>query len=104
MGCSKSKQIVTVPSRYIWMEYSGENEEKKQNKFEIKTEVKKNREVFHAKLGGLNATAVMLSYFGTRREVCQMLQKLSHSSRTYIVEQEGLPGFLVLHYPMTQKL
>ena len=67
------------------MEYA-ENDKKKQNKFEIKTEVKKKGDLFHAKLGGLNATAVMLSFFGTRYEVCGLLQKLSHSSRAYIVE------------------
>ena len=89
MGCSGSKPKPKLPSRYIWMEYAGENNEKQQDRWEIKTKGKlgsKTDEVFHAKLGGLNATAVMLSYFGTRSEVCQMLQKLSHSSRTYIVK------------------
>ena len=87
MGCSRSKQKIS--SRYIWMEYAGAFDEKKQNKFEIKTEIKlgsKKGDLFHAKLGGFLATAVMLSYFGRRYEVCGMLQKLSHSSRTYIVE------------------
>ena len=49
-------------------------------------------------MGGFMATGIMLSYYGSRREVCQMLQLLSHASRAYIVEQEGLPGFLV-HKP-----
>ena len=47
---------------------------------------------------GFMATGTMLSYYGTRAEVWQMLQLLSHASRAYIVEQEGLPGFLV-HTP-----
>ena len=38
MGCNASKQI--APSRYVWMEYV-ENEEKKQDKFEINVEIKK---------------------------------------------------------------
>ena len=87
MGCLGSKPV--VPSRYIWMEYSGENNEKQQDKWEIKTKGKlgsKKGDRFHAKLGGLNATAVMLSFFGTRSEVCIILQKLSHSSRAYIVQ------------------
>ena len=49
-------------------------------------------------MSGFMATGTMLSYYGSRREVCQMLQLLCHSSRAYIVEQEGLPGFLV-HKP-----
>ena len=49
-------------------------------------------------IGGFHATAQMLSFLGTRREVCQILQKLCHESRAYIVEQESLPGFLV-HKP-----
>ena len=87
MGLSGSKP--KFPSRYIWMEYAGENNEKQQDKWEIKTKGElgsKKGDLFHAKLGGLNATAVMLSFFGTRSEVCTMLQKLSHSSRAYIVE------------------
>ena len=47
---------------------------------------------------GFMATGTMLSYYGSRREVCQMLQLLCHASRAYIVEQEGLPAFLV-HKP-----
>ena len=86
MGCSKSKPKIT--SRYFYLEYEEDNEIK-QDKWEINTKGKlgsKTGDLFHAKLGGLTATAVMLSYLGTRREVCRMLQKLSHSSRFYIVE------------------
>ena len=53
---------------------------------------------FLHRMGGFYATALMLSYLGTRHEVCQILQKLCHASRAYIVEQESLPGFLV-HRP-----
>ena len=53
---------------------------------------------FKNRIGGFHATALMLSFLGTRREVCQILQKLCHASRAYIVEQESLPGFLV-HKP-----
>ena len=74
MGCLGCKQ--EVPSRYIWMEYAGENNEKKEDKWEIKTKGElgsKKGDLFHAKLGGLNATAVMLSFCGTRSEVCKKL-------------------------------
>ena len=67
MGCSGLKSKSS--SRYIWMEFSGETGEKKRNKFETRIEVKlgsKKGDLFHAKLGGLTATAVMLSYLGTR--------------------------------------
>ena len=53
---------------------------------------------FLHRMGGFHATAQMLSFLGTRRKVCQILQKLCHASRAYIVEQESLPGFLV-HRP-----
>ena len=53
---------------------------------------------FLHRMGGFMATGIMLSFLGTRREVCQILQKLCHASRAYIVEQESLPGFLV-HKP-----
>ena len=49
-------------------------------------------------LHGFMATGTMLSYYGSRREVCQMLQLLCHASRLYIVEQKSLPAFLV-HKP-----
>ena len=54
---------------------------------------------FIGTLGGLTASAITLSFFGMRDEVCQMLQKLNHASRAYIVQQRGLPGF-VKYYPL----
>ena len=50
---------------------------------------------FLKSLGGFYATGTVLSYLGMKGEVCQMLQKLCHESRAYVVEQEGLPFFLV---------
>ena len=55
---------------------------------------------FIGTLGGLNASAIILSFFGMRHEVCWMLQKLNHTSRAYILEQQGLPGF-VQYFPPT---
>ena len=40
------------------------------------------------------ATAVILSFFGRQCEVCELMQKLSHCTRAYIISQAGLPGFL----------
>ena len=40
--------------------------------------------------------AMILSYLAYRDVVISKLQKLSHSTRAYIVNAEGLPGFLVL--------
>ena len=37
----------------------------------------------------------MLSFIGFRHEVLRLLQVLSQSTRAYIVNAEGLPGFLV---------
>ena len=39
-------------------------------------------------------TAQVLSFLGYKAEVCQTLQVISHQGRAYILQQEGLPGFL----------
>ena len=41
-------------------------------------------------------TSTILSFYGRRTYVVQLLQNLNHQSRAYIVAQEGLPGFLVV--------
>ena len=65
--------MVSTPSRYFWME-SGGKYDKKQDKWVIKTEGRKmvpeKGNLFQTKLGGFHATAVMLSFFGSRIEVC----------------------------------
>ena len=39
-------------------------------------------------------TATVLSYLGRQEEVCGLMQQVSHSTRTFIIQQDGLPGFL----------
>ena len=46
------------------------------------------------KLQSKIATAIILSFFGNRIRVCHLNQRLSHTSRAYIVQQEGLRGFV----------
>ena len=38
---------------------------------------------------------IILSFAGYRHEVMPLLQKLSHGTRAYIVNADGLPGFLI---------
>ena len=38
---------------------------------------------------------VILGFFGYRHEVMPLLQTLSHRTRAYIVNAEGLPGFVI---------
>ena len=40
-------------------------------------------------------TGTILAYVGWKYTVCQILQKVSNSTRAYIVSQGGLKGFLV---------
>ena len=42
-----------------------------------------------------HATAVILSFVGYLHQVPGILQKLSHKTRAYIVNADGLKGFLV---------
>ena len=46
-------------------------------------------------LPSLLIAATVLSYVGYDEDVCSMLQQISQASRAYIVEREGLPGFLL---------
>ena len=41
------------------------------------------------------AMAFILRFYGRKADVCHLLQRLSHASRAYIVNEKGLPGFLV---------
>ena len=41
------------------------------------------------------ANAIILSYIDYRSQACQLLQKLNHTGRAYIISQDGLRGFLV---------
>ena len=41
------------------------------------------------------ATALIWTYLGWKHEVCPLMQRLSHSSRAYLINAKGLPGFLV---------
>ena len=59
----------------------------------------RHRAPFAKTVGGLHATAVMLSFYGARHEVCHLLQRLSHTTRAFVVEQKGIPGFVVYHPP-----
>ena len=66
-------------------------------KFHAVTRIKQtNQRVtpFHDSFGSFNIAAIVLSFFGARREVCRMLQMLNHTGRAYIIHQNGLPGFL----------
>jgi len=54
---------------------------------------------FTATLGGLHATAVMTSFYGHRHEVCHLFQRLNHTTRAYVIEQKGMPGFVLYHPP-----
>ena len=39
-------------------------------------------------------TAIILAYYGYKHETLSMLQTLNHKSRAYIVNADGLQGFL----------
>ena len=47
------------------------------------------------RLESLHAIAVLLSYVGYRSTVLQLVQVLSHKTRSYICKQSELKGFLV---------
>ena len=48
-----------------------------------------------SRLESLHAIALLLSYVGYRSTVIQLLQVLSHKTRSYICKQNELKGFLV---------
>ena len=39
--------------------------------------------------------AFILKFYGRKADVCHLFQRLSHTTRAYIVNERGLPGFLV---------
>ena len=64
--------------------------------FETEVEIKSDyRKVMP--IGGVqsrHATAVILSFYGFDSEVCYLMQIMSHKTRAYIVNTDGLKGFL----------
>ena len=77
-----------------------EHEKQRKMKFHAVTRIRReNQRVtpFHGSFRSFNITAIVLSFFGTRIEVCSMLQMLNHTGRAYIIHQNGLPGFLELY-------
>ena len=56
------------------------------------------------KMASRNPTAEMLSYYGFKQEVFDLMQKLSHKSRGFIFNEDGLKGFLVVDPLIIDKL
>ena len=74
-----------------------EHEKPRKMKFNAVTRIKRTNQhttPFHGSFRSFNIAAIVLSFFGNRREVCRMLQLLNHTGRAYIIQQNGLPGFL----------
>ena len=46
-------------------------------------------------LGARPPIGVILGFVAYRHEVMPLMQTLSHSTRAYIINADGLPGFLV---------
>ena len=44
------------------------------------------------------STAIVLSFFSTKKKVIKLSIILSKASRAYIISQDGLPGFLLNHH------
>ena len=40
--------------------------------------------------------ALVLSFFGGNREVCNLMRKLSHETRALYIKEKGFQGFLTL--------
>ena len=55
------------------------------------------------KIQSRHAIAMMLSYFGSNEEVYDIMRRTSHKTRAYIINAEGLKGFLV-PYSVTSAL
>ena len=51
-----------------------------------------------------NTTAEMLSFYGFKQEVLDLMQKLSHKSRGFIFNEDGHKGFLVADPLIIDKL
>ena len=64
--------------------------------FDIKTPIKD--ELLKGLIFGLEARlpiGVILGFIGYRDQVLPLLQTLSHATRAYIINAEGLPGFVI---------
>ena len=46
-----------------------------------------------------NVAAIVLSYAEDRERIYELMQTISHSTRAYITNAEGLKGFLVFGIP-----
>ena len=61
----------------------------------IKNEFLKNKPFEGKGITARTSTAIILSYFGFSIEVLSLMQELSHKTRAYIWNADGLPGFLI---------
>ena len=59
----------------------------------IRNELRKSLPV--GSLQSRNVMGIVLSYFCYSEGVISLLQKINHSTRAYIMNAKGLPGFLV---------
>ena len=79
-----------------------------EQKWDIKVPIKQNMrhgQAFNPVIQSNHATALILSYVDFKDEVCSLLQSINHQSRAFIVNSNGLPGFLLLSWkPIVVKL
>ena len=61
-------------------------------------------QVFKSVLPSHLINATILSYYGTRQDVCALLQVVSHQGRAYCESQNGLPGFVIIDPPYWKHL
>ena len=63
--------------------------------FDIRVQIKESmkKELVFG-LGARPAIGIMLSYFGYQNEVMHIMQSVSHGTRAYIVNADGLTNFL----------
>ena len=45
---------------------------------------------FEAKIPSSHVTCILLSYLGTKGEICRLLQAVSHRSRGFVVQRDGM--------------
>ena len=72
----------------------------RREKWHVKVPLRSNKigsNPFRNKIDSLNVMAVVLSFYDHRPHACQLLQLLCHEARSYIISQEGLPGFLLCY-------
>ena len=72
-------------------------EQTKAIKFEVDVPIKENYSKLIPFLGlqARGPVANIFSYFGHKDQVSDLMQVLSHSTRAYFVNSEGLGGFLI---------